>query len=258
MFEFMIRRFLYYPDRIPEDADLPPHCSDAREVWIETSNGDRVHALYWPARTGDPTILFFHGNAQTVYEWSFIREDFESIQAGLLLIDYPGYGKSTGSPSEASLYSAGLAAWEWLESKGVLSKDIILFGKSLGGGVAVETALKKSPGGLILESTFRSIPSVAKILLPMIPADALFKKERYDSIAKIGEISCPVLVIHGSRDGLIPVEEGEALYQAANPPKEIYIVPSADHNNVSLVGGKEYGRRINAWIEKISEIEEAG
>lgn len=250
MFESMIRKFLYHPVGIPNDAPLPPHCADAREIWVESSLGDQVHGLYWPAPPGRPTILFFHGNAQSVYEWAFIREDFESVSSGLFLIDYPGYGKSTGKPSEASLYAAGEATWEWLVAAGVAPSDIIVFGKSLGGGVATEVSRGKSPGGLVLESTFKSIPSVAKILLPMLPSKALFKKERYESIEKMKDIHCPVLIIHGSMDSLIPVDEGQALFKAANSPKELYIVSGGDHNNVSLMAGREYGDRINKWLEE--------
>jgi hypothetical protein len=253
MIEYLVRKFLYYPDKIRADEPLPPHCADAREVWITTSTGDEIHGLYWPPPPGAPTIAFFHGNAQSVYEWAMVRQDLEGVEAGMLLVDYPGYGKSTGRPTERSLYAAGRASLSWLASdRSTPEQDIVVFGKSLGGGVAVEVSRGKSLKGLVLESTFSSIPSVARILLPLVPTDAVFAKERYDSLSKIGDVHCPVLVVHGTGDGLIPIDEGRALFEGANPPKEMYEVKGAGHNNVSLVAGRAYSRTIARWLEGVS------
>lgn len=256
MIELMVRRFLYYPSRIPREAPLPPYCADAQEVWFETSRGDSIHGLYWPPAHDEPTILFFHGNAQTVFEWALIREELEAVRAGMLLIDYPGYGKSTGKPSEEALYAAGLSAWGFLQREGTAPGEIVIFGKSLGGGVATEVARdKRGPGrqpkALVLESTFTSIPSVARVLLPLIPTDALFSRERYESISKLEAIHCPVMVIHGTEDRLIPADEGRALFEGASPPKELFLVEGAGHNNVAMVARKEYGRRLAQWLDSL-------
>lgn len=248
MLEGMVRKFLYFPERIPADEPPPTYCGDAEEVFVDTESGDRIHGLYWEPPPGRPVILFFHGNAQCVYEWALVREDLEATETGMLLIDYPGYGKSTGSPSEPGLYAAGRAAFSWLTDR-VEPGRIIVFGKSLGGGVATEVCLAAEPAGLVLESTFRSIPSVATNLFPVFPAGALFHSERYDSIEKIPNIHCPVFVIHGSADQLIPVSEGQALFEAANEPKHLWIVEGAGHNNVALRAGTEYGRKLRTWID---------
>ena len=253
MLDELIQRFLYYPETLPADAPLPYYARSAREVFLEAADGDRVHALYWPAEPGRPTVLFLHGNAQSVFEWALVREDIAAMDCGLLLLDYPGYGKSTGRPTEASLYAAGRAALAWLAREGVPPARTIVFGKSLGGGVAGEIARDADLAGVVLESTFRSIPSVLSRLLPMIPASAVFKGERYDTAAKIGRFRAPVLVVHGTRDDLIPVEEGKALYDLAREPKQLYLVPGAGHNDVAMVAGAEYGRTLRKWLDGIGK-----
>lgn len=252
MFEALVRKFLYYPTRLTEDAPLPPEAADAREIWMRSELGDTIHALYWPAAPGRPTLLYLHGNAQTVFDWCLVREELEHAECGLLLIDYPGYGKSTGLPSEKALYAAGEAAYRWLlESEGIAEARIILLGKSLGGGVATELAHNHEPLGLVLESTFRSIPAVIRNLVPILPQNSLLREERYASIDKIGEVRCPVFVIHGDHDELIPLREGTLLYEAAAEPKQLWVVPHADHNDVSMIAGPEYGERLREWVDRI-------
>ncbi len=255
MLEGMVRKFLYFPERIAAHEPPPGYCGDVEEVFLDTETGERIHGLYWPPPEGRPVILFFHGNAQCVYEWALVRQDLESTHTGMFLIDYPGYGKSSGQPTEPGLYAAGKAAWDWL-TKRMDSSRILIFGKSLGGGVAVEICRQvgqRRVAGLLLESTFRSIPSVATKLLPVLPAGALLRSERYDSIRKIGDIHCPLLVIHGTADQLIPASEGQALFDAAPKPKDIWLVTGAGHNNVALRAGDEYGRRIRDWIDEVTK-----
>lgn len=251
MLESLIQRFLYWPERLPPDAPLPPWAAGAREVFLDAADGNRIHALHWPAPAGRPTLLFLHGNAQTVFEWSMVRRDLEPLDCGLLLPDYPGYGKSTGRPSEDSCCAAGRACLAWLGREGVAPFRTIVFGKSLGGGVAGEIAQGADLLGVVLESTFRSIPDVAARLLPMVPVGALARTERYDTAAKIGRFRAPVLVVHGTDDDLIPVEEGRALHDLAPEPKRLWLVPGAGHNDVSLVAGAGYGRTLREWLDGI-------
>ena len=251
MLEKLVQKFLYYPTVLHQDVPVPSYAQGASEVFLNAADGNRIHALYWAPKPGRPTILFFHGNAQSVFEWALIHEDFREIDAGLLLVDYPGYGKSSGYPHETGLYHAGQAAYDWLVNDRKLDpKSMIVFGKSLGGGVATKIAADNSVGFLILESTFTSIPSVARKLLPIVPRDASFKKERYDSISRLPQIHVPVLVIHGTKDELIELEEGKKLFAAANEPKELFLVESAGHNDVSMVAGHQYGETIRRWIDK--------
>lgn len=250
MLESVVRQFLYHPIQIRSDAPVPDDAGSAEEVWLDADDGERIHGLHWEAPAGRPTILFLHGNAQSVFEWSLVRLELTPLEAGLLLIDYPGYGKSSGSPSEQGLYAAGRAALRWLSDEAQVSgAKTVVFGKSLGGGVAVEIARGQQLGAVILESTFRSIPAVARHLLPMLPVGAVLRQERYDSASKLPELDAPLLVIHGTRDDLIPVSEGEALYEQANGRKELFLVDGAGHNDLSLVAGRSYGERIRAFLD---------
>lgn len=249
--ESLARKFLYYPDRIPVDLPPPPWAEEAVEVWMECADGVRIHALWWGEPEDAPVILFLHGNAQEVYSWSLVHRDLKPLECRMLLIDYHGYGKSGGEPHEKGLYLDGEAALRWLAGNGVPPEKTVVFGKSLGGAVACEIARDRPLRALILESTFTSLSSVARKLFPFLPRGVPLG-ETYGSLEKIGRARCPVLVIHGERDELIPMEEGLELYRAAPEPKELYLVPGAGHNDVSLVAGEEYVRRIGSFLESCS------
>ncbi len=243
----MVRKFLYYPDLLPPDLPPPRWAGDAEEVWMKCEDGVNIHGLWWAEPAEGPVILFLHGNAQELYSWSPVRMDLESTGCRLLLIDYHGYGKSGGEPHEAGLYLDGKAAMGWLEGKGVEDSEIIVFGKSLGGGVACDIAQGSRLKALILESTFTSLARAARKLFPFFPPGVPLG-EKYDSIGKIKRVRCPVMVIHGDEDELIPVGEGMDLYDAAPEPKELYLVRGAGHNDVSMVAGPNYARRITTFL----------
>lgn len=246
-------RFLYYPDRIPRDMPPPPWTPPgAREVWIEAGDGTRIHGLWWDEPSAGDAVLFLHGNAQEVYSWSLVREDLAATGTRMLLIDYRGYGKSGGEPHEEGLYMDGRAALAWLESQGVPGARTVVFGKSLGGGVACEIARGTELRGLILESTFTSLASVAGNLFPFARS-VMGPEDAYESISKLSEIGSPVLVVHGDRDMLIPFEEGVRLFEAARGPKEMYVVEGAGHNDVAIVAGEAYGERLARWLRATGE-----
>jgi len=251
MMERIVQRFLYFPERIAVDEPPPSYCGDVQEVWMESDASDRIHGLFWPAPKGRPTIAFFHGNAQAVYLWALVREDLAAMDCGMLLIDYPGYGKSSGRPTEQGLYASGRVALSWLNDRQIPNERIVVFGKSLGGGVSIEVARNRRLCGLVLESTFTSIPAVAARLLPMLPHSLIFSSERYASIEKVSAVSCPVLVIHGTSDKLIRVTEGKTLYENANPPKKLFLVEGAGHNNVALRAGTRYGATLRQWLDTV-------
>jgi uncharacterized protein len=248
MLEDIAGQFLYHPEPIPLDMPPPRWAGGAREIWVDAFDGVRIHGLWWPPPVGRPTVLFLHGNAQEVYSWSPVRDDLAALDCGMLLIDYRGYGKSEGKPGEAGLYADGRGSLRWLRREGVDPAETVLFGKSLGGAVACEIARGVELKGLILESTFTSLASVAENLFPFARGHTV-KNTAYNSISKLPEIRCGLLVIHGSADTLIPVREGKALFEAAGEPKDLFIVSGAGHNDVSIVAGPGYGRRIREWLD---------
>ena len=247
MLDEMVARFLYYPDRIPPEMPPPQWAGPCQEVWMDADDGIRIHGLWWDQPNDAPVVLFLHGNAQEVYSWSLVREDLQVLECRMLLIDYHGYGKSGGKPSEGALYSDGRAAMKWLRTAGVEPENTVVFGKSLGGAVACEIARGTSLKGLVLESTFTSLRSVARRLFPF--ADRFVPDpDVFNSLGKIPDIHCPVMVIHGDADALIPLEEGLRLFEAAGRPKDLYVVRGAGHNDVSMVAGREYGNRLRRWV----------
>ena len=243
----LIRSYLYYPEPLPLDMPPPLWAGNAEEVWMKCADGIEIHGLWWGDPSDAPAILFLHGNAQEVYSWSPVNQELKALGCRMLLIDFHGYGKSGGEPTEASLYLDGEAAMKWLNGQGVEDKDIIVFGKSLGGAVACEIARDHQLRALILESTFTSLARVGKKLFPFLPPGVALG-EAYDSIEKIKVCRCPVMIIHGDGDDLIPVSEGLDLYQAAPGPKEIYLVPGAGHNDVSMIAGPNYTRKLASFL----------
>jgi fermentation-respiration switch protein FrsA (DUF1100 family) len=246
--EELFEKFLYYPDRLPSGMPPPGWARGAHEVWMQADDDVRIHGLWWPEPAQRPVVLFLHGNAQEVYSWSLVAEDLAALECRLLLIDYHGYGKSGGEPHEAGLYADGRAAVRWLADQGAGPEDMVVFGKSLGGAVACDIASTNSVRGLVLESTFTSLASVARELFPNAPGYAPDERV-YNSISKLPDIHCPLLVIHGDEDALIPFEEGRALYDAAGEPKELLVVKGAGHNDVSMRAGEGYGAFIRRWLD---------
>jgi fermentation-respiration switch protein FrsA (DUF1100 family) len=241
------RKFLYYPDRLPPDLPPPHWAGKAKEVWMRCEDGVDIHGLWWDEPEDGPAVLFLHGNAQEVYSWSLVHRELAPLGCRLLLIDYHGYGKRGGEPHEAGLYLDARAALKWLGDQGLEDGEIIVFGKSLGGGVACEIAQDRPFKALILESTFTSLAGVAMNLFPFLPPGVNLG-ESYHSLSKLQRVRCPVMVIHGDEDELIPVREGLTLYETAPEPKELYLVKGAGHNDVSMVAGPDYARRIATFL----------
>jgi fermentation-respiration switch protein FrsA (DUF1100 family) len=173
--------------------------------------------------------------------------DFHELGYGVFILDYRGYGGSEGSPTEDGLFSDALTALHWLQQ--ARSDQVVYFGESLGCGVAVQLAMRQPPAALILQSGFSSAVDVARRAYPYLPT-TLLMKDRFESVWRIPKINRPMLVIHGRRDSIIPVELGRALFQAAGPLGEWYEVPNADHNDLPWAGGGEYLERIDRFLKQ--------
>ena len=240
---------IFYPDRkVLED---PSRIGLAFEdVEVVTDDGVRLHGWWVPREGAEVAVLWFHGNAGNISHRLERLAAFHALGVHNLIIDYRGYGKSDGRPSEKGLYRDADAVYRHLiEERGVAPERIVLFGKSLGGAVAVDLARRSEVGGLVVESSFTSIVDMAERTLPILPGRWLVRS-RFDSLAKIPEVRAPVLVIHGDRDGLVPTEMGRRLFEAAGEPKDFYAVPGADHNDVLDRGGAAYLARLRAFFEE--------
>jgi uncharacterized protein len=228
---------VFQPRKYPE-GNWKPEGLAFEDAWFESSDGVRLHGWYCdntPAYTlrrvnekRPLVVLFCHGNGGNVTGcyWN-LRLWSEKLGASVLAFDYRGFGKSEGKPSEEGILKDARAARRWLAKRaGVREQDIVLVGHSLGGAVAVDLAAADGARGLILESTFSSIPEVAA---SKIPSAGSIMTNHFDSAAKIPHYHGPLLQCHGDADRVVPFALGEKLFAAANQPKEFIRIPGGGH-----------------------------
>ena len=201
------------------------------DVAIPTEDGLTLHGWYCPVEDPRAVVLFAHGNAGAVPgRWPRLRWLTERLGVSVLAFDYRGYGRSEGKPSEAGLIADARAARAKLaELAGTAEGEIVLYGRSLGGGVMTQLAADDGARGVILESTFTSLPELANYKLPLTPPGRIMRN-RYDSLSALPRYQGPLLMAHGDADRLIPIEMGQQLYEAANQPKQFLAIPGASHN----------------------------
>jgi uncharacterized protein len=228
------RRILFVPGTAPPDR-AAAGVADMREVTLQTDDGLAPRSWYGPANPGQPTIVYFQGNAGTIEGRGFKARPLMDRGYGLLLIGYRGYGGNPGHPSEAGLIADGRAGLRFLAEEGVKTSDTVLYGESLGSGVAValmaEAPQDAIPGALILESPFTSIVDVAAARYWFAPVRLLIK-DRFDSLSRISRIHKPLLILHGEQDGLIDVSHGQRLHEAANEPKRLRLFSGGRHSDL--------------------------
>ncbi len=227
------RKLTYFPMQAPSN-ELP---ADAEAVSIQTPDGERLSAWWFHQPGAQLVTLYLHGNGGYL---SMYTEHVGAIQrAGhsLLILDYRGYGKSSGSPSEAGLYTDAQSGYEWLRQRGYRPKQIVVQGLSLGSAVAVEVATRNPVGALVLEAPFSSAPAVAALIFPVIGWTLPLG---YNSISKIPALRAPLLVLHGDGDRIIDLSLGRELFNAAPDPKEFVLVPGAGHEDLPMVAGIAY------------------
>lgn len=223
-------QLLYQPSK-KVDYENVPQDLNYEEVWIASNSGPTLHAWYCAAERPRAIVLFAHGNAGNVSDRAqLVRTWVKSLNVTVLAFDYRGYGKSEGMPSEEGLISDAAAARSWLaERTGVDESEIVLYGRSLGGAVAVALAASDGARGLILESTFTSLPALAKWKFPLGNVDKITNAQ-FSSIDRIAHFQGPLLIAHGQDDMVTPVEHGRQLFKVANQPKQLVIIPDAGHN----------------------------
>lgn len=247
------RALLFYPSRFPERA--APPTSQVEDAEFMTSDGLKLHGWYFDHPQPKAVVLFCHGNAGCVVDCAAEALRFNRRhQVALLLFDYRGYGRSEGQPSEAGILADGRAARDWLAQRtGVNPRDIVLMGRSLGGAVAVDLAADDGARGLVLESTFSSLPDVAGRHYPLL-LPRWNMVYRLDSADKIRRYSGPLLQSHGDRDSVIPIELGRKLFAAARGPKRFVVIPGADHNDPQ---SEEYRVALDEFLAALPAVDAA-
>lgn len=226
------RRLMYFPDRAhtkPTEVGL----ADVEERVLVTPDGARVIAWYGKAKPGLPTLLYFQGNGGSLAARAERIRRFMGEGWGVYMMTYRGYGGSTGSPSETANVADARLAYGALALEGVPPASIILYGESLGSGVAARIATERPAGGLILDAPYTSIIEIAARGYPFLPVRLLLV-DRYETDKVIAQVHIPLLVLHGERDGVIPVEMGRRLFALANEPKRLATFPNGGHSDLYL------------------------
>jgi fermentation-respiration switch protein FrsA (DUF1100 family) len=212
---------VYHPDKYIGNVWVQPG-HDVQEVWFTAKDGPKLNGWFYPAATNSPrsglAFLVCHGNGGNISCLERLGERLLNTGANVLLFDYRGYGRSEGRPSEEGTYEDAQAAYQWLRRAGFAATNIIVYGESLGGGPATELAVRETLGGLVLESTFSSIPDIGAELYPWLPVRTV-STIKYDTRSKLQRLKLPVLVMHSRGDGLIPFEQARRNFEAANEPK---------------------------------------
>lgn len=232
----------------PADIGLP-----FAQLRLATGDGEDLDGWFVPAdakRSTRGLVIFFHGNAGNIaHRLDYLRM-FHDMDLATLIVDYRGYGKSSGSPSEQGTYLDAAAAWlHATQILGFPADRIVLFGESLGGGVAVQLATKQRPAALVLASTFTSVPDMGADLYPLLPI-RLLAHIRYDSLARLSEIACPLLVIHSRDDDIIPIAHGRRLFDAARPPKQ-FLEMEGGHNDGFVFVREDWVRQLDGFLRQV-------
>jgi hypothetical protein len=219
------------------------------DVSLPTRDNEVLHGWYIHATNPVGVVLFFHGNAGNISHRLDSIEIFQELDLDVLIIDYRGYGQSSGSTSEQGTYLDAQAAWDYLvDSRGIAPGNIVIFGRSLGGAVASWLAARATPAAVILESCFTSGPDMGARLYPFLPV-RLITRLKYPVKEHVKLVSSPLLIIHSQQDEIIPFDMGQSIFAAAPEPKEMLVI-SGDHNGGFLMNRHQYLAAIGKFLDR--------
>jgi len=249
---FLENFFLYHPLRdiavTPADYGVP-----FQDVHFQAADGVRLHGWYVePADPGGPVLLWAHGNAGNLsHRARNIAMIHKELRAGVFLFDYRGFGRSEGKPGESGLYEDARGAYAWLRGR-VPPERIFLFGRSLGAAVMVRIVAEGAAArGLILESPFESLLAMGRNVFPFLPVSWLVSQE-FDNVEYLPRVRMPVFILHGEADEIVPLAQGQRLFELANPPKRFFLIPGSRHNDTWFAGGGPYW---DAWRSFMADPE---
>ena len=222
------------------------------DVSITTRDGEKLHGWYVPAIRGRGVVLFFHGNAGNISHRLDSIEIFHQLGLDTLIIDYRGYGQSSGKPTEQGTYLDAEAAWSYLvDERGIAANRIIIFGRSLGGAIGAWLGTQQTAAAVIIESSFTSGVDMARRLYPFLPA-RLITRLHYPAAEYASRLQCPVLVVHSRDDEIIPFEMGQSIYAAA-PQRKSFLELRGDHNSGFFISRNDYLPGLDKFIDSVLE-----
>jgi fermentation-respiration switch protein FrsA (DUF1100 family) len=221
---------LYHPTPFPREPELLT--IGTQEMILRATDDSSIDARWYPCEGAKGALLFCHGNAGNLAIWGGVAKSLgRALDQSVLIFDYPGYGRSSGRPDERGCYAAGQAAFDWLvQVQGYQPQQIVIYGESLGGGIALELASRRPYRALCLVRTFTSIPDMAGDLFPWLSVQWLVT-DRFDNLKKMGLCAGPVFIAHGTADQLIPYAHGQRLFAAAREPRQFLLMQGIGHND---------------------------
>jgi fermentation-respiration switch protein FrsA (DUF1100 family) len=246
---------LYFPMLYPMGYwNTSSYGLTVEDVFLTAADGTKLHGWWIQGQEDAPTMLFFHANAGNITHRIDNLLRWQKRGLNIFILDYRGYGRSEGSPHEAGIYQDAEAAYAYVcETRGIAPEQVVLFGRSLGGAVALYTASKFPGAGVIVESTFTCLQDLAAIFFPGV--DAQLFQGQYESLERVKNLTIPLLVVHGTRDDLVPVEQGKKLFAAHSgrigKQKQLYLIEDAGHNDTYYVGGEAYFETLERFIRRV-------
>jgi len=240
------QRLLYFPDTrrtTPDEAELP----DVEEREVVMRDESRVLTWWGEAKSGRPTLLYFHGNGGSLATRSERIRKYMAHGYGIVMMTYRGYGGSTGVPSESANVSDAKEVYEAVRASGIPASEIVVYGESLGTGVAVQVAAEKVVAGLILDAPYTSIVDLAALHYPHLPARWLMT-DRYETLRAAGGVTAPTLIIHGEADDIIPVEMSAQVANALKGPVKVATFAGAGHSDHYMFGSYD---AIYGWLARL-------
>ena len=226
----------------PLDEDV-----EHEDVYIKTEDDETLHGYFLPVKNQTKVMLYLHGNADNVSTWyTACTEIQKHVHVNALIVDYRGYGKSTGKPTVKGVINDVLAMYKYLIARGFKGEDISVYGRSLGGALALELTAREQVRSTVVQSSFTSLKDIAKALYPFVP-EKIVINGHLNSVEHIKKISVPILISHGDRDEIIPVAHSYKLYATARnqDKKKLIILKGAMHNNLSNFFDEEYFKSLN-------------
>lgn len=258
---FLEEKLIYRPAKFPKgEWDLSRYKFDSQSVqpqiqdcYIRTIDNVMLHGWYCkPVKDNkiienDAVLLWFHGNSGNLADQFALISQLIKLEMDLFLIDYRGYGRSEGTPTEEGLYLDAHTAWDFLVyQKKIPETNVIIGGEGLGAAIAVDLACGVEPAGLIIQSGFTSMPDLISVSVPFVPS--FLVKTKMDSLQKVRTLRCPKLIIHSPADETIPYSFGMQLFEVSSEPREFYLVQNAKHSQILQVAGDSYLNKVMSFI----------
>jgi uncharacterized protein len=242
--------FPNYPGRM--SGDWQPEGLPVQDAWLRTADGVKLHSWWIPAEGAQFTFLVFHGNAANIANRMALYHFLRDLPASILAVEYRGYGRSEGRPSEDGLYQDAEAAWEYaVHSRGISPNRIIAFGASMGTAVAVDLAAKRDVAGIVLVAPFASSKAVARRVYQFLPGSGFVVRSKFDTAAKLTRVRAPIFIAHCTGDPVLPFALGEEVYRLAPKPKIFLRVEGSCHEEALLMAPEAYRAQLLSFLRQI-------